>query len=291
MVTLFDLRKDKSQSMIEEIEKLFETSVQKIVMEEKIEACIGCWSCWVKTPGKCVWKDQMTSHYESYVNSEKIILLLDTEQGFLSHKAKAFFDRTIPHYHPYIQIVDGECHHRARYEKYPSLYFWYEDSGLSQEENQIIEDYLYRMAYHFQSPGYRLNMTKKEQIPLSQRKPKNRQMEPQDGKITTNLIVYNGSPRRKGSNSEMILNYATSGFSSVQIRDLKQREHWEEWAKSFEKEKAVLFFMPLYVHAMPSHVMEFIEKLSPSEGSIGFVVQSGFPESSQSFFWRRILNN
>lgn len=42
--------------------------------------------------------------------------------------------------------------------------------------------------------------------------------------------------------------------------------------------------MPLYVHSMPSHVMEFIEKLQPSKGSISFFIQSGFPESSQSHF-------
>ncbi len=34
-------------------------------------------------------------------------------QGFISHLAKAFIDRTIPHYHPYVEIVDGEFHHAA----------------------------------------------------------------------------------------------------------------------------------------------------------------------------------
>lgn len=45
-----------------------------------------------------------------------------------------------------------------------------------------------------------------------------------------------------------------------------------------------MFFMPLYVHSMPSDVMKFIEKLKPSQGSISFFVQSGFPESSQSHY-------
>jgi len=46
----------------------------------------------------------------------------------------------------------------------------------------------------------------------------------------------------------------------------------------------VMFFMPLYVHAMPSHVMDFIERLEASAGSISFFIQSGFPESSQSHY-------
>lgn len=48
--------------------------------------------------------------------------------------------------------------------------------------------------------------------------------------------------------------------------------------------KACDVFMPLYVHAMPSHVMHFLEKLRASEGSLSFFIQSGFPESSQSHY-------
>jgi len=70
----------------------------------------------------------------------------------------------------------------------------------------------------------------------------------------------------------------------VEIRDLKDKDQWSTWAKSFSNEEKVLFFMPLYVHAMPSHVMEFIETLKPSMGSISFFIQSGFPKSSQSYF-------
>jgi hypothetical protein len=70
----------------------------------------------------------------------------------------------------------------------------------------------------------------------------------------------------------------------VEIRDLKERDKWEEWAAAFQREEHVLFFMPLYVHAMPSHVMAFMERLQVSKGSISFFVQSGFPESSQSHY-------
>lgn len=73
-----------------------------------IKACIGCWSCWVKTPGRCVCKDSMAEACPDYVNAEKVILLMNTAQGFINHSAKAFIDRTIPHYHPYIEIVDIE---------------------------------------------------------------------------------------------------------------------------------------------------------------------------------------
>ena len=99
------------------------------------------------------------------------------------------------------------------------------------------------------------------------------------------LVIYNGSPRRSGSNSALILRNVTESLGEkVEIRDLKERDKWEEWAAAFQEEEHVLFFMPLYVHAMPSHVMAFMEKLQASKGSISFFVQSGFPESSQSHY-------
>jgi len=99
------------------------------------------------------------------------------------------------------------------------------------------------------------------------------------------LVIYNGSPRRSGSNSTLILKKVVEALGNkVEIRDLKEGAKWEEWAEAFKNEKHTMFFMPLYVHAMPSHVMGFIEKLQPSEGSISFFVQSGFPESAQSHY-------
>ncbi|MGJ8741246.1 hypothetical protein [Clostridium botulinum] len=99
------------------------------------------------------------------------------------------------------------------------------------------------------------------------------------------LVIYNGSPRRSSSNSTLILKKVIEALSDrVEIRDLKEGDKWEEWAETFKRENHVMFFMPLYVHAMPSHVMGFIEKLQASRGSISFFVQSGFPESSQSHY-------
>ncbi|MGS0972772.1 MAG: hypothetical protein ACVCEJ_06030 [Candidatus Izemoplasmataceae bacterium] len=153
-------------------------------------------------------------------------------------------------------------------------------------EEQVVEDYLYRTAYQHKSKGFRLHDHDQLLIEeLHDRKPKNRllEMTPYDTRDT--LVIYNGSPRVVKSNSGIILKQVKDHLQDrVEIRDLKDKDQWSIWAKSFSKEEHVLFFMPLYVHAMPSHVMEFIETLEPSKGSISFFIQSGFPESSQSYF-------
>jgi len=231
-------------------------------------------------------KDEMTASYPDYINSDTVILLMDTAQGFISHLSKAFFDRTIPHYLPYIEIVDSECHHVARYQHYPDLVFYYDTEGLTNQEEQVIEDYLYRTAYHFQSKAYRIVKEGSLALhPLESRNAKNKAVAFASVDPMEKLVIYNGSPRRSGSNSTLILKKVVEALGDkVEIRDLKEGAKWEEWAEAFKNENNTMFFMPLYVHAMPSHVMGFIEKLQPSEGSISFFVQSGFPESAQSHY-------
>jgi len=293
MNTLYDLRERKDVKTYNEIRNLYNEPVNIIPFEkDSINACIGCWDCWLKTPGLCVMKDKMASHYLDYVTSDTVIILMDTAQGFLNHQAKAFFDRTIPHYHPYIELVNGECHHVARYKKYPTLVFFFDSSGLSTQEEQVIEDYLYRMAYHFKSKPFRI--VNKDGFRLHQleaREPKNHSIPFATTESMEKLIIYNGSPRLFDGNSSLILNKVKAVLEErIEVRDLKQKNNWDKWTEDFKSNKHVMFFMPLYVHAMPSHVMAFMEKLEASQGSLSFFVQSGFPESSQSHYLEAYLN-
>lgn len=287
MKTVFDLRENKDSEIYETIRNLFDEPLKEIKLDEhSITSCIGCWNCWLKTPGRCVMNDKMAESYVDYINSDTVILLIDTAQGFINHQAKAFLDRSIPHYNPYIEIVDGECHHVARYKQYPNIVFYFETEGLSKQEEQVIEDYLYRTAYQFQSKAYRIVLDSSLQLQSLESRDAKRHavpfglVEPME-----KLVIYNGSPRRRGSNSAFILKKIVETLrDKVEIRDLKEEYKWEEWADDFKDDKNVMFFMPLYVHAMPSHVMKFIERLQASKGSISFFVQSGFPESSQSHY-------
>lgn len=286
MNVIIDLRKRQLVSPLQEIKKFLGDQTKIFSIEEEITPCIGCWNCWLKTPGECVFNDVMTEVYADYVNSSRVVILFDSSKGFVNYQMKAFFDRTIPHYHPYIEIVDGECHHLARYDEYPELYFYYDTKDLTEREDQLIEDYLYRTTYHFQSLAFRIQWKYTlEVMALEDRKAKRNRVKRIETEKMEKLIIYNGSPRRSGSNTAMILEHVKSRLNdTVEIRDLKDKDQWHEWVSNFKNEENVLFAMPLYVHAMPSHVMAFIEKLEPSEGSIAFVIQSGFPESSQSYF-------
>jgi multimeric flavodoxin WrbA len=81
----------------------------------KIRYCTGCWSCWLKTPGLCALKDDMAALYPKIVAADLLVWASPLLLGTLSALAKMAQDRIIPIIHPYVELVDGECHHRQRY--------------------------------------------------------------------------------------------------------------------------------------------------------------------------------
>lgn len=183
-------------------------------------------------------------------------------------------------------MLDGECRHVARYKYQPDMVFFYDTNDLTSEEEQVMEDYLYRTAYHFESKPYRIVKDENIKLKLLKARKAKRQAVPfSSAEPMEKLVIYNSSPRRSGSNSTLILSKLVEVLGKrVEVRDLKEKKKWDEWSENFKTENNVMIFMPLYIHAMPSHLMDFIERLEPSRGSISFFIQSGFPESSQSHY-------
>ena len=57
MKTLFELREKTASTFYEDIQNLFDEPLKIIKLgDQSINACLGCWNCWLKTPGKCVMK-------------------------------------------------------------------------------------------------------------------------------------------------------------------------------------------------------------------------------------------
>lgn len=171
--------------------------------------CIGCWSCWWKTPGKCALNDDAFRLYKDYINSDEVVILFHTANGFIDGKGKTFLDRLIQHYLPYIKLRNGECGHLKRYDKYPVMNFYFEKSGLSTEEEKVIKDYLTRMAYHFQSSCKEI-LYKNESIQtavLESTKPMAEVLSKEviERKPSGKWVIYNGSPRGNHSNSKLII--------------------------------------------------------------------------------------
>ena len=298
-----------SKNQNKEIDKIRQFYKTKYSIEEisiinvdtsLLKDCIGCWDCWVKTPGVCIHKDIMKEIYSAFINSDIALYMLDTACGFISGSSKTLIDRLIALYHPYIRLVKGEMTHFPRYEKYPKISFFYDDSNLSNEEKEALKNYLGRTIYQFSTTGSKLDIQEEViEHELSHNNLKEEiSKETLKNDFKGKVIIYNGSPRGKNGNSLIIANEIKKGMlkkglseNDIEIRNLYETKNHELWANDISNHSRHLFIFPLYVHAMPGIVMKFLEKISNQNKTISFsfLVQSGFMESAHSHYIRPYL--
>ncbi len=89
--------------------------------DKKIAGCLGCFGCWLKTPGICVIDDDGRFIAREIIQSDLLVLLSPVTFGGYSFDLKKALDRMLPNVMPYFKLVRGEIHHRPRYPKYPDL--------------------------------------------------------------------------------------------------------------------------------------------------------------------------
>ena len=90
--------------------------------EEELKACIGCFSCWVKTPGTCIHtKDGGQKFLRNIFDADYFLIISGITWGGYSTGIKYYADRMLPLLHPYFRKLNGEMHHRLRYDKIPLL--------------------------------------------------------------------------------------------------------------------------------------------------------------------------
>jgi len=106
---------------VEEVLKQVGCEVQTIVLNsDEIKPCIGCFGCWVRTPGLCVITNDCANEISRvFMRSDAVVLLTRITYGGFTSDLKAFLDRSIPNILPYFEMYRGKMHHRMRYDRFP----------------------------------------------------------------------------------------------------------------------------------------------------------------------------
>ncbi|MHB0997620.1 MAG: flavodoxin family protein [Armatimonadota bacterium] len=103
------------RAFIEGAAKTDDTVETVYLNNRRIEHCTGCFTCWSKTPGVCIHKDDMPELLEKLRHSDIIVfgspLYIYNFTGIM----KDFADRLITLAQPFIEIKDGICTHPGRY--------------------------------------------------------------------------------------------------------------------------------------------------------------------------------
>jgi hypothetical protein len=86
----------------------------------KIKHCLGCFSCWVKTPGRCVQKDDMAEElFERYIQADLAVLATPLYHYNMNARMKMFIERTLPMVMPGSSAEQGGV--RYRFEPVPRV--------------------------------------------------------------------------------------------------------------------------------------------------------------------------
>jgi multimeric flavodoxin WrbA len=117
-----------------------------------VKYCIGCFDCWVRTPGECKVTDSSHDICREYINSDFVLFASPVIMGFTSALLKKANDKLLPLLLPYLVVVQNECHHPARYDKYPATGLLL-DSGddCDEEDVRIISDIYARNAINLKT--------------------------------------------------------------------------------------------------------------------------------------------
>ena len=86
--------------------------------KKKINNCIGCYTCWTKTPGVCIHKDDMTAELlPKWLEADLVVYATPLYHYTVTASMKAFIERTLPVLEPFLikGKSDGRSAHPWRY--------------------------------------------------------------------------------------------------------------------------------------------------------------------------------
>jgi len=130
--------------------------VDRLLLSEiDIAPCLGCFGCWMKTPGVCVIDDAGRDIARRIVDCDLLIFLTPVTFGGYSWQLKKAIDRSIPNILPFFRRVNGEVHHVKRYARYPRLLGLgvVPRGPVDPDEEELFETMVRRNAINFHSPS------------------------------------------------------------------------------------------------------------------------------------------
>lgn len=108
----------------------------------EIRHCIGCFGCWVKTPGKCVLHDGYEGTGSDMGKCTELILISRCYYGSVSPFVKMVQDRAISYIHADFVIRKGKMHHKRRYKNIIRLSAYLYGENITDIEKETAKELL-----------------------------------------------------------------------------------------------------------------------------------------------------
>jgi multimeric flavodoxin WrbA len=115
--------------------------------EKTIKNCVGCMTCWTKTPGVCIHKDDMTHElFPKWLDADLVVYATPLYFHFMNAAMSAFRERTLPAVQPFFELRDGKTIHPLRHTVPAAV--WLSVCGFPEEsEFDALSGYLNRTRH------------------------------------------------------------------------------------------------------------------------------------------------
>ena len=243
--------------------------------------CIGCFSCWAKTPGKCVIKDGFDRMGERIHKADKVTVISRYTYGGFSGAVKNVFDRSLGYVLPQFEISGNEPHHKRRYDEDKEFTFIFYGHDLSEEEKASAERYVTAVCANVRSHVGSLEFWETEE--KYPRHPAGGYV----GEVPSKTVFLNGSMRGAGGNSGKIA-AKVEELLNTETETVELRKHLNDLDGLVDKLKdagTMILCMPLYVDGIPSQMIRLMETFERtykgSSKKIYLISNMGLYESSQ----------
>ncbi len=149
-------KKGNTHFMVKEFTKGAEQARAEVenifLVKRKIQPCRGCLSCWIKTPGKCVIKDDMAELIQKFGESDIVVFATPVYVDNVTGIMKNFMDRLVAGADPHFEKDEGgECVYKSRSDK-PAKVVVISNCGFPEQSHfQVLELLFKRIARNMRS--------------------------------------------------------------------------------------------------------------------------------------------
>jgi len=287
----------------------------------KLAHCLGCFGCWLKTPGMCVEDDAGRQIAKAVIQSDTTVFYTPITFGGYSPELKKILDRFIQLISPFFQMDHGEVHHPPRYAHRPRLVMVGVQRHSNSNEAHIFKTLAGRNAINLHPPTYaaevvvatepaetlrrrfELLLDRSDAFPFGEAAAS--LMPPvvcgvaADPRSAKRALLLVGSPKAgSASTSSTLGTYLLERLGergweteSLTLRASLNREDGEAaLLSSIDRAGLILLVFPLYTDALPFLVTKALTMIAahrraatdPPPQRLVAIVNSGFPETHQN---------
>ena len=221
-----------------------------------IKPCLGCFCCWTKSPGLCVIKDNYAQIAKWMGEAAEITVISRYTYGGCSGFVKNVLDRSVGCILPYFEVYKGELHHKKRYpdEKQITFRFWGAD--FTDVDKAAARKYTEAICTNMRTT---LKDIVFDSFPFEQHITKTAS----EPKANGGILLLSCSMRASCSNSKTLLDKLSENIHQpFECLELKAyRNNLNELTDKINAASRLVLSIPMYIDALPSHVVRLFEHL------------------------------